>query len=235
MKNLIKILILFVALFIFSNYCFADDFEDFEASLKPTQAESLSKAKWIFLLPSFVVHGEQPTNGVYNDMPRKLDPRGRSVATPGFGFEYEGEKSLDVLFAFVKDCYDNYASAMQVRQYFKLNESIKYGYTLGLYVRETPLNCYTQTTGSSNNGGGGTRPGPGSGGPSRTNSFSTTTCEFADNLPFRYTFKSSGQYFDVIPTPFLNVSARLYHGSFDVHLKIMSNYYLNEVGLAIPF
>jgi len=230
MKNQIKNLLCVACVLFFSMAVLADEIDEFENSLNEGQAKPIQKSKWIFLLPSFVVHGEQPTNGISEEMPRKLDAGGRAVATPGFGFEYQGEKSLNAVFAFVKDCYNHYATALQVGQYFKINEAFHYGYTLGLYVRETPLNCYTRTTGST-----GTGPGSRPGAPSRTNSFTSTTCEFADNLPFRYTFKSSGQYFDVIPTPFLNVSARLYHGAFDVHLKVMSNYYLNEVGLAIPF
>jgi hypothetical protein len=200
-------------------------------SLEPTVTET--SKQWLFLLPTFVVHGIRPSGTVAEEMPRKLDPSGQAVATPGFGFEYQGESSLDVILAFVKDCYDHYAGTIQFGQYLKLNSTFQIGYSLGLYIRETPVMCYTDsvtttTTGGSTRGGRGTNP-------AKTNTLSYTTCGFADNFPIRYVTKSGDGYIDIIPSPFLNASARLYHGDFDVDLKILSNFYLSEVGLAIPF
>lgn len=43
-----------------------------------------------------------------------------------------------------------------------------------------------------------------------------------------------GSYIDIIPSPFLSFSTRLYDGAFKLDLKIMGNFYLNEVGLSIP-
>jgi hypothetical protein len=191
---------------------------------------------WIFLLPAFVVHGVSPTKEAASDMPRKLDSTGRSVATPGFGFEYRGQKSFDFVTAFVKDCYDNYAGTIQVGQSFKWRETSEYGYTLGLYVRQTPISCLTQTV-TETSGGGGVGIGPiGSHTPPHTNTFTSRQCLFQDNLPFRYTTKAGNGYIDIIPTPFLNFSTQLYHrGSFDVNFKLMSNIYLNEFGLSFPF
>ena len=186
---------------------------------------------WSFLLPAFVVHGVAPANGVSSQMPRKIDSTGRSVATPGFGFEYQGSESLDVVTAFVKDCYDNYAGTIQVGQYFKWRKTSQFGYTVGLYIRETPISCLTQTV-TTMAGGGGTG---GSHSPPHINTFSSTSCAFQDNLPWRYTFKPGKSYMDIIPSPFVNFSTQIYHGSFDVNLKIISNLYLNEFGIAIPF
>ena len=191
---------------------------------------------WHFLLPMFVVHGLQPEGGVESEMPRKLDPDGRSVATPGFGFEYKGKKSLDALIVLVKDCYDNYAGSLQIGQYFKIGKNTEIGYTAGLYIRETPITCFT----SYSSGQGGSRapiglPVGGIGGrPPNTNSFSSSVCVFSDNLPIRYTTTLGGDYIDIIPSPFLSFSTRLYDGAFKLDLKIMGNFYLNEVGLSIP-
>lgn len=71
--------------------------------------------------------------------------------------------------------------------------------------------------------------------PARTNTLTTTSCAFEDNLPLRYTTRVGSGYMDVIPTPFLHASARVLHGPFDLWLKVISNFYLNEIGLSIPF
>lgn len=204
---------------------------------RPALAGKIPGSSWSFLLPSFVVHGTAPVGEAAAEMPRKLDSGGRSVLTPGFGFSYQGPSSLDVTFAVVKDCYDGWAGTIQVGQYFRWRETTKFGYTLGVYVRETPILCLTQTSsgGGGSGGIGGGLIGGGRGRPSQSNSFTSTTCGFADNLPLRYTTTFAGGYVDIIPTPFLNFSTGIYRGFVDVDLKIMTNFFLNEVGLSFPF
>lgn len=215
-----------------------DDVDTVSAPAKPALAAKLPGSSWSFLLPSFVVHGLAPVGEAAAEMPRKLDPGGRSVLTPGFGFSYQGPSSLDVTFAVVKDCYDGWAGTIQIGQYFRWRETTKFGYTLGVYVRETPILCLTQTSSGGSSGGGGIGGGligGGRGRPSESNSFTSTTCGFADNLPLRYTTSFAGGYVDIIPTPFLNFSTGIYRGYVDVDLKIMTNFFLNEVGLSFPF
>ena len=67
--------------------------------------------------------------------------------------------------------------------------------------------------------------------PARADEFSDFENEaFSQNSNFE---KTSG-YIDIIPSPFLSFSTRLYDGAFKLDLKIMGNFYLNEVGLSIP-
>lgn len=218
-----------------------DDTLDIDTEIHESKEvkKDTDKSQWSFILPVFVMHGEAPTGGANELMPRKLDSGGRFVGTPGFGFEYEGSSSFDFLIAAIKDCYDDYAGTFQFGQYFKLGSRTKIGYTAGLYIRQTPLTCYTSTSSQGGGGGGGGGLGGlfGGGGtsPSHPNTITTSQCVFDDNLPLRYTFYTGGQYIDIIPTPFLNFSTVLYRGSFDVNLKIISNFYLNEFGLTIPF
>lgn len=183
--------------------------------------------RWSVLLPAFVVHGEDPINGVNDHMPRRLDPNGRSVATPGLGVEFQALNSFDALVAYIRDCYDHPAGTAQIGQHFHWGPAFDFGYTAGLYVRQTPISCLISTVTQTWGGVGGT--------PLHTNTFSHTRCQFEDNFPWRYTFKWGDNYVDFIPTPFLNFSVRLYHGPVDVRVKFISNYYLNEVGLQIPF
>ena len=183
--------------------------------------------RWSILLPAFVVHGEEPINGVSENMPRRLDPNGRSVVTPGLGIEYQGLSSFDALVAYIRDCYDHPAGTAQIGQHFHWGPAFDFGYTVGVYVRQTPISCLISTVTQTWGGIGGT--------PLHTNTFSRTRCQFQDNFPWRYTFKWGDNYVDFIPTPFLNFSVRLFHGPVDVRLKFLSNYYLNEIGLQIPF
>lgn len=219
-----------------SNFAFANEdhlkvFEKRKPAQMITQGQkaqtSVATSSWTFLLPTFVIHGITPGTDVGEDMPRKLDSKGQSVITPGFGFEYKSGKSFDALAAFVKDCYDHYAGTFQVGQTFKMFKESEIGYTVGLYIRETPVSCYTETTTVTTGGHNHTPP--------KKNSFTSTKCAFQDNLPLRYTLKSGNGFIDVIPSPFVNFSTKIYHGDFDVNLKVMSNFYLNEFGLSIPF
>lgn len=195
---------------------------------------------WSALVPAFVIHGTEPGGDAAEAMPRKLDPGGRSVFTPGLGFEYKAENSFNFLVGFLKDCYDDPAGAIQAGQHWPLGEHFDWGYTLGLYVRQTPITCYTTTTTvQSSQGpippGGHLLPGlnRNNGRPGTVNSFSSETCLFSDNLPIRYTFEGLGTYIDVIPTPFLNLSASLLRGPVNIDAKLMTNFYLNEFGLSI--
>ena len=198
-------------------------------------------ARWFLIVPAFVVHGFTPTGGANENMPRRIVPSGQSVFTPGVGAEYQGRSGFEAAAAFVKDCYDNPAGALQIGQHFRFSEVWDIGYSVGLYVRQTPIACLTRTVRVTENATGPT-PGPGfnlGGGrraqPAKTNTFSSTSCVFEDNLPLRYTTRVGDGYMDVIPTPFLHASVRVLHGPVDVHLKMISNVYLNEFGLSFPF
>jgi hypothetical protein len=195
--------------------------------------------RWFILIPAFVVHGLDPTGGANRYMPRRLVPSGRSVATPGIGAEFQGRSSFEAAVAFVKDCYDNPAGTLQIGQHFRLREVWDLGYSIGLYIRKTPIACYTSTVTTTTTSAP-TPPGINLGGgrraqPSRTNTLTSTQCAFQDNLPFRYTTRVGAGYMDVIPTPFLHASVRLYHGPFDLHVMAISNFYLNEFLLSVPF
>lgn len=183
--------------------------------------------RWSVLLPAFVIHGEDPLGGVAQNMPRRVDPSARMVVTPGLGIEYQGLSSFDALAAYIRDCYDDPAGTVQIGQHFHWGPAIDFGYTVGLYVRQTPISCLISTVTQTSGGSRGV--------PRHTNTFSYTQCQFEDNFPWRYTFKWGDHYVDFIPTPFLNFSARLYHGLFDLQVKFISNYYLNEFGVQIPF
>ena len=240
MRRLLPLFILCLSL-----TCFAEDssleldLDDDPAPTAPVPAALDSEYKrWFVLLPAFVVHGLDPTGGANQYMPRRIVPSGRSVATPGLGFEYQGRSSFEAAAAFVKDCYDNPAGTVQIGQHFRVSRAWDLGYSVGLYIRQTPIACYTSTvtttTPATNppgrNLGGGRRAQP-----ARTNTLTSTSCAFQDNLPFRYTTRVGGGYMDIIPTPFLHASVRLYHGAFDLHLLSISNFYLNEFLLSIPF
>lgn len=183
--------------------------------------------RWGIILPGFVIHGVLPDGGINKSMPRRIDDGGRSVVTPGVGLEYRGHETLNIVAAMIKDCYDSYAGTIQIGQSFKLTANTEYGYTLGLYIRETPVQCLTQTETTSVPTGRRTPP--------KINTIVTTTCAFSDNLPVRYIFQVNNSYIDVIPSPFFNVTTRVFSGPFEMYLKLMSNYYFNEFGLVIPF
>lgn len=212
----------------------AEELQLTEEAEKPASISATRASHWSVLVPAFVVHGLAPTESVAEYMPRKLDRGGRSVVTPGIGFEYKGDESFNALAAYVRDCYDHSAGTLQVGQTFKLGKYFEYGYTLGLYIRETPIMCLTETS-TSGSAAEGPGRGPGGRSPRSVNTLTTTTCAFSDNLPLRYTFKSGDGYIDIIPSPFLNFSTQIYRGSFQVNLKVASNFYLNEFGLEIPF
>lgn len=196
----------------------------------------LNKSRLNYIFPVVVMHGEAPTGDVNELMPRRVDDGARFVLTPGLGIEYEGERSLDFVLAIVKDCYDDYAGTIQIGQYFKLGSRTKFGYTAGLYIRETPITCYTTSATYNDYSPSASRPSNMNRPPSSgVNTFTTTQCVFNDNLPLRYTFETSGSYVDVIPSPFLNFSTIIYKSDFEITLKLMTNYYLNELGISFYF
>jgi hypothetical protein len=187
------------------------------------------KSGFSLILPSFVIHGIKPDSSVTSEMSRKLDADGRSVLTPGLGLSYEGkENGLLALVAGVKDCYDNLAGMLQIGQAFQVNASTSWGYTLGVYARETPMSCQTVTTYQSVNGGPGR--------PAAMQVSSGVQCTEFDNYPWKSVVYINGESVDIIPMPFLHFSTALYKSrDFQIDLKLMTNYALNEIGFGIPF
>lgn len=215
----------------------ADDGDlELDDQTPPVTQQTLNPApsgpsRWSVLIPAFVIHGQAPTGGVNEQMPRRVDNGGRSVVTPGVGLEFRGQSSLNAVAAFIKDCYDDPAGTLQVGQYWRVGRATDIGYTVGLYIRETPIACYTETftTTTPATGVGPNRQ------PRRTNTFTNTQCGFADNFPVRYTTSWAGTYVDIIPSPFFNFATELFRVPFAVELRFMTNFYLNEFGLSIPF
>lgn len=196
---------------------------------RPAPPVSREKSGFSLVIPSVVYHGIKPDPSVSSEMNRKLDGDGRAVITPGLGLSYEGgDGGLLALFAGFKDCYDNLAGTLQLGQAFKVSASTSWGYTLGLYVRETPMSCETITSYQSINGG-----------PGRPTQMQTVTgqqCSSFDNYPWKSVILVNGESVDIIPMPFLHFSTALYKDhDFQIDLKIMTNYVLNEVGIGIPF
>ncbi len=188
------------------------------------------KSGFSLIIPSIVYHGIQPEQSVAGEMTRKLDSDGRMVVTPGFGFSYEGpgDGALLAMIAGVKDCYDNFAGMFQIGQSYKVSSTTSWGYTLGLYVRETPMSCTSVTTYQSINGAPGR--------PAAMQVSSAQSCSEFDNYPWKSVAYLNGNPIDLIPMPFLHFSTALYKdANFQIDLKIMTNYVLNEVGFGIPF
>ena len=243
MKTLTRVLLLFVVSITLPTFGLepSDDaletLDDEPALTKPSPppkptltiaapAKSPDK-RWYVIIPAFVVHGIDPSGGANQYMPRRMTADGRFVSTPGLGLEFQGHRGFEMALAFVKDCYDNPAGAIQVGQHWRVGTGWDVGYSFGLYVRKTPILCMTSKVTTTMQGRRGQ--------PTRTNTLTSTRCAFQDNLPLRYTTRAGGGYMDIIPTPFLHASARVYHGAFDIYVKAISNFYLNEFGLSIPF
>lgn len=174
-----------------------------------------SPEKWSVILPTFVVHGIKPTQQAYTVMPRKMDEGGTSVVTPGVGIEYKGESGLMFLAAFIKDCYDNPAGTLQIGKLYDLSDRTHFGWSMGVYSRQTPYAC--------------DRP--------STDPFAAgNSCYELDNYNWKFMGSVNGVNVDIIPMPFLHFSTALYKSrGFQVDLKIMSNVVLNEIGIGIPF
>src|ERR1019366_8663754 len=75
------------------------------------------------ILPSLVVHGMQPDPTVAAAMPRRLNPNGDEVATPGIGLEYKSQSGLLLLGAVIKDCFDDLAGTVQVGGNWRINRN----------------------------------------------------------------------------------------------------------------
>ncbi len=169
------------------------------------------KSDLSFIVPSFVVHGFQPLNNAAGAMPRKILANGDAVITPGFGLESISLSGLLFLSAVVKDCYDNLAGTIQVGQDYKLNRDSHLSISMGVYIRQTPLECDPKF----NPDGG---------------------CSLRDNLSARFVKKINDQWVDVIPMPFLHYSYSVYKDKdLEIKGKVIANFFVNEVGLEIPF
>ena len=182
------------------------------ATLSPP---SRTRSRWSVLLPSFVVHGIQPDGTASESMPRKMDESGTAVVTPGLGIQYEGDSSFMLFAAVFKDCYDDLAGALQVGQFFRIGQWARWGYTVGLYARETPISCTRQYS----------RFGE-----------SQTVCESLDDYSWKFVTIVNNEFVDIIPMPFLHFSAPIIKTrDFEMDIKIASNFLLNEFGVAVPF
>lgn len=207
-------------------------------AVHPPKQVAAKTSQWSVVLPAFVVHGLTPSKTIAEYMPRKMDKNGQSVATPGIGIEYQSEGTFNFITALVKDCYDNYAGTILFGQNWDLSEKFQIGYLAGLYIRETPITCYTVSslTSSALPNIGGIGLGGSNGRPSNSNAISYSACQFSDNLPIRYTISNNGSYIDIIPSPFIKLSYQIVDtNSFKLNLALLSNFYLNEFALTIPF
>lgn len=193
-----------------------DEFKSMSVARLPhTDASSIAPSGWSLIVPSFVVHGTEPDGSAAQAMPRKIDGSGNSVLTPGIGLQFEDSSSFMLFLAVLKDCYDDLAGAVQIGQSFSIGQTSRWGYTVGIYARETPLSCTRQVA---------------------RNGQVTTDCESLDSYDWKFMTVINNEFFDIIPMPFLHFSTPLYSSrNFTVQLKIASNVILNEVGIAIPF
>ncbi|AFY00482.1 hypothetical protein [Bdellovibrio bacteriovorus] len=172
------------------------------------------REKLSLLLPSFVVHGIKPTMTASVEMPRKLDGNGAAVITPGVGLEYQTASGVTFLAAMVKDCYDNLAGTFQIGRNYELSDRVSAGWSMGVYARQTPMACEETTFGP----------------------YSYRECYELDSYKWKFMGSVNGHSVDVIPMPFAHLTAALYKSrDMQVDLKIMSNVFLNEVGIGIPF
>lgn len=147
-------------------------------------------------------------------MPRRIDKGGNSVLTPGLGIKYEGPAGQLFVAGVVKDCYDHFAGALQYGFFKELSESSRWGFTFGVYMRETPISCETTQVGYSQ----------------------FTECHDMDRYELKFQTSINGTVVDIIPMPFLHFSTALYKDpDLEVNFKLMSNVVLNEFAIAVPF
>lgn len=166
------------------------------------------------IIPSMVIHGLAPGREAQAAMPRKQDDGGRMVQTPGIGLEYKGQDGFLLLGAAIKDCFDNLAGALQVGESFEVSDRSSWGLTFGVYMRETPLTCKT----AYNYG------------------FQEQYCYSIDNYAAKFVTRINGRSVDIMPMPFFHFTTALYKSaSFRLDFKVMSNFVLNEFGIAVPF
>ncbi len=172
------------------------------------------KKQWSLVVPSFVIHGIRPTNEASLVMPRKMDKNGDSVITPGLGIKYEGPNGQLLVAGMVKDCYDNLAGAVQYGYYSTFGKSSSWGLTAGIYTRETPIYCEEIDYGS----------------------YKARECYSMDKYPWMYEAKINGTPIDIMPMPFFHYSTALYRDAdLQINFKMMSNIFLNEFAIAVPF
>ena len=177
-----------------------------------TKKTSSHKQEFSLVLPSFVIHGIQPDTFAASQMPEKLVANGDAVATPGIGFQYKSPQGFLALGAMIKDCYYDLAGTLQLGEYYPVNRDSEWGWTLGVYSRQTPMVC----------------SGPGS-------TIGNGGCKMIDDYNWKWMTMVNGQSVDVIPMPFLHYSAVLYKDQdLETNLKLMGNFALNEIGLVIP-
>lgn len=75
-------------------------------------------------------------------MPRKLDPKGQLVITPGIGLAVIDNETIYSA-SILKDCFDNYASSLMMGQRFETKvPNLSLSLLFGLYLRELPMVCY---------------------------------------------------------------------------------------------
>ncbi len=209
-----KHFLLFLFTFLYSPYLWAAATSTTKYKL-PSETTYQHTSGWSVLVPTFVIHGIKPVGGAEEDMPRKMDPEGNTVLTPGLGVEYTALDGFMVMGAMFKDCYNGLAGAIQAGQFFRIDRDMKWGFSAGIYARQTPLNCQT-TTGF--------------------NGEPIEECQSIDGLNWGATPTIGGYTVDILPMPFLHFSyALLNTRDLQVHLRLMSNIVLNEFGLSIPF
>ncbi|WP_413577613.1 hypothetical protein ACLVWU_04315 [Bdellovibrio sp. HCB290] len=166
------------------------------------------------VMPSFVVHGVSPGPNASGYMPRKVDGKGNTVITPGVGLEYVAGNGLTLLAAFVKDCYDNPAGALQIGETFKVSDRTQWGVTFGVYARQTPKTCETYFDGRRE----------------------VTECWEIDGYRMKFMSTLGGHSVDIMPMPFVHFTTALFKSrDFRLDFKVMSNFVLNEFGFAVPF
>ena len=185
------------------------------SQLRAKNPESLREKSWSLVIPSVVIHGIQPDSDVAKEMSRKLDASGQTVVTPGAGLQYEGKDGFMAIGAAFKDCYNNLAGTLQLGQYFMLGRNTQWGYSVGVYARETPISCQTVST----------RRGT-----------TYVSCSSFDNCPVKVMVTVNGEWVDIIPMPFAHFSTALIKSKeLELDFKFMSNFVLNEFGFSIPF
>jgi hypothetical protein len=195
-----------------SNLDFSDTFKtnppghiSTKANLKHKKAEDVPRYE--IIVPSFVVHGMQPSSEAAANMPRKMVGSGDAVITPGIGLEYKGDSGFLAMGAAIKDCYNDLAGTLQVGEYWRINKNQIWGVTFGVYARETPLVC---------NGIG--------------------NCYDIDSYSLKFVTYVNGESVDIMPMPFIHYSYVLYKDKdIQINFKFMGNIALNEFGLDIPF
>jgi hypothetical protein len=179
-----------------------------------TSRYQFTPSKISMIIPSFVVHGIKPGKNAVPEMPRKMSEDGQMVMTPGAGLEYKSETGYLMVGAVIKDCYDNLAGTIQIGHQYEITDRVSWGITMGVYARQTPISCDV------------VQDGP----------FQRTECQTLDNFTWKILTTINGQSVDIIPMPFLHFTVAAFKSrDFQVDLKLMSNFILNEVGIGIPF